>query len=300
MEPLFLTGATGYVGRQLLDILKRRAVTEVRCLTRSAARLSQLVAPLPSWQYIEGTLDSLPSSALVGARTVVHLAAITGKARPALHHAVNQLATERLIEAARDAAVPRFLFVSSVAAAFTDIRHYPYAASKRAAEATVRQSGLDWAIVRPTMVFGPRSPVLAGLARLASAPVGVRFGPADQPVQPIAVTDLAGMLADLALSERLGGVVYGAGGPDVVPLAELLERIRIRLRGARGRWVALPLTLTREILALLEPLLFPVLPLTAGQLASFANEGTATTGGAVQLTGRTPLEQMLAESLDHG
>jgi nucleoside-diphosphate-sugar epimerase len=76
--------------------------------------------------------------ALTGAQTVVHVAATTGKARPAVYERNNVQATRALLEASAAAGVARFVFISSIAAAFPDRRYYPYAESKIAAEAAVR------------------------------------------------------------------------------------------------------------------------------------------------------------------
>ena len=80
---------------------------------------------------------------LAGCETVLHLAAVTGKARTADFHAINAEGTRVLLERARAAGVSRFIFVSSIAAGFADQRHYPYAVSKVEAEQAVLASGLD-------------------------------------------------------------------------------------------------------------------------------------------------------------
>jgi nucleoside-diphosphate-sugar epimerase len=273
--PIALTGAGGFVGRRLLARLDPARHPDLRCLLRQPARL-EAPAGAPRWRAVPGTLDDASALArlLEGATTVIHLAAVTGKARPERYTEVNVQGTERLLEAARRAGVARVLALSSVAAGFADRRHYPYAESKRAMEALLFGSGLPVLVFRPTMILGPGSPVLRGLRTLAAAPVGVRFGAGDLPVQPVHVDDVAEVLAS-ALEQPLAlPAPVGLGGPETLPFRILLERIRERVRGRPGPFLALPLGPVRGALALVEPLLFPVLPLTAGQLASFANPGT--------------------------
>ena len=271
--PVFVTGGTGFVGRRLLPALDRLGL-EARCLVRPSAPPP---APRPHLTIIAGdiTRDGDWTGALSGCDTVLHLAATTGKASPARHQAVNLGGLQRTLAAARRAGVRRFVLVSSVAAAFRDIRFYPYAAAKRAAEAALAESDLDYLIVRPTAVLGPGSPVLASLARLASLPVGVMFGSGRVPVQPVHVDDVAALLARAATLAPLGRRTVDLGGPEVLSMADLLGRIRIAAKGRPGPFLHLPIEPLRTLLGWAEPVLLPILPFAAGQLCSFLNDGRA-------------------------
>ena len=275
MGLLFLTGASGFVGRGLLRHLGETR-TDVTVLTRSPDALQRAVPRAEGWQYFAGdiTRPSTYVGALAGADTVLHLAALTGKAPARDYAQVIHEGTRWLVSACENSEVSRFIFVSTVAAGFRDRRYYPYANAKAQAEEVVRHSRLNWLIVRPTMVFGEGSPVLKGLAVLADAPVGLIPGGGSAMVQPIDRDDLARILSHLA-SEAPGREIIEVGGPDRLTFLDLMRRIRIELRGRPGPMVHLPLELMRRVLAALEPALLPVLPLTAGQLAPFANDGVA-------------------------
>ena len=90
---------------------------------------------------------------------MVHLAALTGRAAPEEYKRVNVDGTSVLLQACKAAKVRRFLHVSTIAAGYPDQRYYPYATTKAQAESLVRESGLDLAIVRPTLVLGEKSPI---------------------------------------------------------------------------------------------------------------------------------------------
>lgn len=66
-----------------------------------------------------------------------------------------------------------------------------------------------------------------------------------------------------------------AGGPERTTVAGLMQRIRAAAQGDPRRFLHLPLGPTRALLGALEPVLFPLLPFTAGQLAFFANPSVA-------------------------
>jgi NADH dehydrogenase len=157
------------------------------------------------------------------------------------------------------------------------------------------RSGLRWTIVRPTMIFGPGSPVLEGLRRLAALPVMPVFGNGRAPVQPIFVDDLAGAVAALLEEPASEGRTIEIGGPEVLSMERLLLRIRRKLGIRNARLVHLPAGPTAAFLGLLEPVLRPLLPVTAGQLASLTSDGTAVPDSLVALwqSGWRKIDEML-------
>lgn len=270
-QTLFLTGATGFVGRQVVTRLDSARFPVVRCLVRPGAASAAQDWSRPGLDIIPGTLED-PASyavALADADVVLHLAAITGRASPRTYRRINVDGTRHLLATGR----ARFVFVSSIAAAFSHTRAYHYAQSKREAEALVRASGRNHVVVRPTMVFGPGSPVVEKLSRLASS--RVVFGTGRVLVQPIDVGDLADLLVTLAATDRLPDDVVEAGGPDVIALDALLAEMRRSAGAAAATFVHLPARPIIEALALLEGLGLRCAPLHAGQLASFVNDSTA-------------------------
>lgn len=214
--------------------------------------------------------------ALSGAHTVFHLAGITGKARPSEYQRNNVDVTRALLDACVRAGVGRFVFTSSVAATFSDRRFYPYAESKIAAEAAVRASPLATTIVRPTMIFGAGSPIQASLERLARLPLIPVFGDGKTRVQPVDVVDVVRVLAGAGADSAAVNATLDIGGPRVLSMDQLITELRTLQGLGNARLLHLPLGLLRWTLAGLEKLgLLPLLPFTAGQLTSFANDGMA-------------------------
>ncbi len=271
---IFLTGAGGFLGSRVLERLSREGSRRIVCLIRGRAPDS---AP-SQVRYVRGDLlePAGYAAALTGCDAVLHMAAATGKHSPAEYLRVNRDGTEALIRQARQSGVGRFLFASTVAVKFHDQFRYYYAQSKQDAEAVVIASGLRWTIVRPAMVLGKNAPVLAGLARLAALPVVPVFGDGRVPVQPVFVDDLADCLAALLDEEEgLDSATLEIGGPEVLTIEDLLLRIRRAGDKPSAPVLHLPLRATAWCLGWMEPFLRPLLPFTAGQLASFSNAGTA-------------------------
>ena len=297
MPALFVTGAGGFVGRRFIDLAAGRTDLRVTALVRNT-----LPDPAPAAvDFVRADLlDPAGLPALDGIDTVVHLAALTGKAPAAAFRRVNVEATTRLLEACRRAGVRRFLFVSSIAAKFTDT-HYPYADSKRDAEAAVRASGLRTVIVQPTIILGPGSPIGERFRTLATAPVVPVFGHGRALIQPIHVDDLARVLLALIERDRFDGETLEVGGPDIIPIEEFLRRVHRSVRGSEPRTLHIPVVPLRALLSLLEKVSIALVPFTAGQLASFSNDGVAVDAGVSGLVrDMRSVDEMIADLVRHG
>jgi nucleoside-diphosphate-sugar epimerase len=185
---VLVTGATGFVGRALLVLLRDQGYAVRAAVRRNGAELPEGIEPVLVGPLEEADTDWRP--ALAGVELVAHLAArvhVMGESGPAAlerFRRVNVEGTRRLAEAAAAAGVRRFLLMSSVKAvgegggtpltettppAPTD----PYGVSKHEAEAAVAAvaltSTMEWVALRPPLVYGPgvgaNFRTLLGLAR---------------------------------------------------------------------------------------------------------------------------------------
>ncbi len=272
VDAVFITGATGFIGRRVMAALGDAPGRSIRCLVRGG----RSVAEGPGVSTVRGDLNRPETFAagLAGTHTVLHLAARTGKGSRRDHFSANCEGTERLVRASREAGVARFINVSSIAATYEHRTAYHYADAKRQAEQIVRSSGLRFVNVRPTFVFGAGSPVGNGLLKLASLPLVPLFGDGSVLVQPIHVDDVAGFLAAALSDVGLDNHDVDLGGSEIVSMKELLMRIRRAAKGSEAAFVRLPGFATMRALAILEPLAGNLLPIGAGQLSAFVNDST--------------------------
>ena len=186
--PLAITGATGFVGQMVLEKLQASG-TQVRALTRRNQASDKCV------HWVSGTLaDEAALAALVGGTSaVIHIAGLTHTPDPEQFEAVNVAGTANVIAACEKAKVKRLVVVSSLAAREPQLS--AYGASKLAAEKLVRASQLDWTIVRPPAVYGPRDTEMFELFR--SAKWGFIPLPPRGATSLIHVADLADLLVQL-------------------------------------------------------------------------------------------------------
>jgi nucleoside-diphosphate-sugar epimerase len=305
MKPsLFITGVGGFVGKQLLAKLDPSSYQTVYCLARRRETVRLPDQAAGKIRVVEGDIlnSGTYEKILENVHTVIHLAAVTGKVKPKEYFRINAYGTLLLLDRCKKAGVKRFLFVSSIAVSFQNKHRYFYAQSKEQAEAYVKASGLAYTILRPTMIMGKSSAVFAGLARLASLPLIPVFGRGELPVQPIYVGDVASALLAVEANPGFNGQVLELGGPEPLPINALLEKIARRQGKENPKTLHLPMGLTVFALSLLERVVYGLLPLTVGQLASFRNNGTAGENALTQtFSGRmTGLDEMIADSLEGG
>lgn len=190
MAVLAITGATGFVGSAALDVALEAGHT-VRALTRRDQTARAGV------EWIKGTLEDTAALAELcsGADAVVHIAGLTNTPDPAEFEAANVTGTDAMIAAAKGAGVKRFVFVSSLAA--REPKLSAYGASKARAETLVEASGLQWTIVRPPAVYGPRDVDMFELFKTAK--MGVVPLPPGGATSIIHASDLARLLVALAV-----------------------------------------------------------------------------------------------------
>ena len=144
-----LTGATGFVGQAVLDEAKRRG-TAIRALTRRQQPSRERL----TWVRGDLTDHAALADLVRGSEAVIHVAGLTNAPDPAAFRAANVEGTAAVIAAMKAARVKLLVFVSSLSAREPGLS--AYGLSKAEAEKLVEASGLDWTIVRPPGVYGPR------------------------------------------------------------------------------------------------------------------------------------------------
>ena len=253
MHKVAITGGTGFVGQALLD-----AAGSADIAVRALARRSQESRGGVEW--VPGGLDDAAAlGALVdGAEAVIHVAGLTTASDPADFERANVSGTLAVIECAVKAGVPRFIFVSSLAAREPGLSRY--GESKARAERLVRASGLDWTIIRPPAVYGPRDDGMLDLFKAARW--GVVPVPPRGSISVIHAQDLARLLLAMIPGgeevthrsfepddgkrggwshDELARAIGWAVGrrPKVLHLSrgmmELAARTDMRLRGSRAK-----------------------------------------------------------------
>lgn len=141
--------------------------------------------------------------------------------------------TKVLIEAARKAGVRRIVHISVTNPAVDDV--LPYFRGKAELERAIRDSGLSYAILRPTVIFGREDILLNNIAWLLKRfPIFAIAGAGDYKVQPVCVEDVA-EIAVRSGSES-GDLIIDTVCPEIFTFDEMVRLIAANI-GSRAHIV---------------------------------------------------------------
>jgi uncharacterized protein YbjT (DUF2867 family) len=271
MATILVTGPSGFVGSHVVPAILG-AGHRVIALVRSDEAAATVLRRLPANQHGavefrtgDVTEPSSLSAALAGADATVHLVAIPrdfdGGASLRL---VNTEGTRNLVAAATEAGVHRFVHLGALGVEDDPSLHY--ASSKAKAEAIVRDSGLDWTILKPSLLWGERDGffnIVANLVRMSPGVVPVP-GSGTSRFQPLAVADLASVIVRALDDPATIRRSYELGGPRQWTYREITSEV---LRGMRARRiiVPMPLPIIRLVAGAAERVRFPF-PVATDQL----------------------------------
>jgi uncharacterized protein YbjT (DUF2867 family) len=263
---ILVTGANGFVGRHVVARLAG-AGNPVRAMVR---RSNAYRAPA-GVEVVEADVtrpETLPA-AVAGVDRVVHAAAITANLKEPYRGAyrlVNGAGTANLAAAARAAGVGRLVLVSGLGT-----RPAPegtYMATRWEMEEAVRQAGIPFVIIQPSVQFGDGAEFIAALARLArSSPVVPVITGAHDRFQPIWIEDVVTATEKALVDDSLLGRALPIGGPEYATFREVVSEICSAM-GKRRLLAPLPVPVARIQARLLG--LLPRPPLTAATLELFS------------------------------
>lgn len=209
---VLVTGATGFTGSRVVPLLLDSG-HEVRCFVRETSDRSQLGTLPVEWVTGDLSDNEALTSALRGVDALVNIASL------GFGHA------ESILRSAKEAGVWRGIFISTTAI-FTQLNADSKSA-RLAAEEAIQASGLDYTILRPTMIYGsPRDRNMWRLIRLLRfSPIIPIFGDGESLQQPVFVDDVAqAVLLALGTDETIGKS-YNIAGKDPLTYNQVIDTV---------------------------------------------------------------------------
>jgi len=284
---VLVLGGTGFIGTALAAELHDRE-HEVSVLARSPEEndvsddVESVVGDVTAYDSIEPSFE--------GVDAVVNLVSLSPLFKtPAgtTHEEVHLGGTENAVEAAESYGVDRFVQMSGLGA--DPDGPTAFLRAKGAAEAVVRGADLEYAIVRPSIVFGDGAEIVPFTKRAKQMfapglPIAPLPGGGKTRFQPIHVDDLVPMLADCADGDDHANVTYELGGPEVLSLAEI-TRLVYRAEGKKMRVVPIPMPIAGLGLRVLGAV--PPFPFGSEQYRSLKVDNTVAEND-VEAFGRSP------------
>ncbi len=214
-----VTGAFGYSGKYIATRLLKEGCC-VRTLTNSVGRANPFAGQVEARPFHWDDLDALADS--VYGATVLYNTYWVRFNYTDFKHAVAVENTLKLFEAAKRAGVSRVVHVSITHP--SEDSPLEYFNSKARLERALIESGLSYAILRPTVLFGKEDILINNIAwALRHLPVFGVFGDGNYRLQPIYVDDLARLVVEQGRSRE--NRIIDAIGPETFTYRELVQTI---------------------------------------------------------------------------
>jgi NADH dehydrogenase len=261
---IFITGGTGFVGGHVVrDLLQRGH--NVRLLMHKRSTECEGV------EQVEGDVTLPFEAAAAGCDAFINLVGIIREfpSRGVTFEKLHVQATENSIAAARHSGIRRFIQMSALGTRPNAVSQYHR--TKFRAEELVRSSGLDWTILRPSLIYGPKDAFITMLAgQLRLAPVMPVIGSGSYRLQPIHADDVA-RCCSLALEmPETFGQSYELCGNNRMGYEELLDAVAAAMGRKPPFKPHLPLGIMQRIIPVMQQL--PQFPITSDQLQMLLEE----------------------------
>lgn len=233
---ILIVGAAGLIG----SAIAARLVSDGRAVTGLARRA--VPADTPALHWVKGDITRMStadwSRTLVGIDAVVNCAGILQDMPGDSSRAVHVDAVANLLAACRAAGIGRYVHLSAIGVERGAVS--PFSAYKSEGDRLVSGSGLNWVILRPSLVLGRR--VYGGSAAiraLAASPLAPEL-PDLGPIQTVQLDDVASTVAFFVRPDSPSGVALDLTGRETLALPEIIALYRRWLGWPPARRIPLP------------------------------------------------------------
>ncbi|MCX8029606.1 MAG: NAD(P)H-binding protein [Brevinematales bacterium] len=268
---IFLTGATGFVGRNTLDKLLQKDV-KIKVLVRNPNKLERILENITPKSYLKNiqvingdiTTPESYSDHLEGVDTVINLVGIIREfPRKRItfwkHHFE---ATKNLVDHSLKHGVKRFIQMSALGVSIKTISQYY--TTKYKAERYVIESFDNWIILRPSIIIGPDgefTKMIYSMIRLGVVPI---IGDGNYLIRPISITTLSNFISYIATDTSINKKEFNLVGPREYTYNEFIDTFALSLGKKNYSKIYLPVSLVKSIARLLGR--FRFFPVTLEQI----------------------------------
>jgi NADH dehydrogenase len=248
--------------------------------------------PADKVEFVQGdtTQPASLETAVQGIDTIVHAAFITADHKQLTenyYEETNVQGTANVIKAAKSAGVKRIIEISGLGT--RPAKPGSYMQGRYLAEKMLKESGLDWTIIQPSVLFGKGAPFIKGLADLIrTAPVVPLIGGGTTKFQPIYVEDVVTVIIKVLEDPvHTTGKTYTIGGPAYYSFTQVIDELLRAMHKPRLKAPA-PKPLVGIGAAVMEAVL-PKPPLTKAAMTLFSFDNITDLHSVERDFGFTPV-----------
>ena len=283
---IYLTGASGFIGRQLARSLHQRGHHVVCAVHRSVVPAAGS-APCDELQSVNYVTDVEPAAwldRLRGVEIVVNAVGLIRERGAESFDALHSRAPMALFTAASSVGCRRVVQISALGA--DENARSRYHRSKKTADDFLATLPVDWVVVRPSLVYGQGGQSARLFTMLATMPWIPTPGGGEFEVQPIHLDDLAEAIVAVVEAPAVQRRVIPLVGPHALRFDDFLAQIRQALGMRPVRFIRIPRVLMRFVAGLLAHV--PGSVLDRETLAMLFRGNTADVRATTELLHREP------------
>ncbi len=286
---VFITGATGFVGRHIVRKLLEEGY-EVHAGVRNLGKLKSLFDDKVKGYEVDFASKEKVRKVLADSNPeyLIHLIGILFEERRKgiTFYKVHTLFSENLFSVAKELSVKKVVFMSALGT--DDEAPSVYHQTKRLAEKYLTSSGLNYTIYRPSMILGPEQRLFSDMDKITKLiPIVALPGGGNYRFQPVDVRDVACAFTKALEDPQTDGKTFELCGSRAVTFKELLEDT-FSLLGRRVLMLPLPKRLMFYMGKLVESVVEPP-PFSSDQILMMWRDNVCSTQALKEVCSKPPI-----------
>jgi uncharacterized protein YbjT (DUF2867 family) len=243
---ILITGASGFIGRNLIASLLESNHSITACIHKSELPFDIKIYKIDFAQMLKIT-DWLPL--LIGIDVVINCVGIIAQNRKHSFDVMHHLAPVALFKACEKTHVKRIIQVSALGA--DDSAMVNYHKSKKHADVYLRSCSLEWFVLRPSLIYGEEGKSYTFFKRLSNLPLIPLMGDGEQLIQPISINRMVAVIEKCIESKQTSKTIDVVGDK---PISYKQWMQQLRSKKAAARFIKIPMNLMKFLSWLLSPL----------------------------------------------
>ncbi|MES0490319.1 MAG: complex I NDUFA9 subunit family protein [Leptospirales bacterium] len=261
-KKVFLTGATGFIGSQVLEVLVRSGY-HICALYRNEKKIPEQLRFHKKIDWVQGEFTDFTSwkEKISGNHIIINCVGIIREKKGSTFQVVHTDIPGHMMNEAQHAKVSHFIQISALGAGSDESIRYFH--TKKVAEDFLVQSGIRYTIFRPSFVFSYNSEAMRLFRKLAMLPLTPVIAGGEYKFEPLFVGDLAQAVCESIFKKKSWNKIIEVGGAEVLTYKEIL-RMLARLESKNITTVSIPFWMAMPGVAIGQYFWF--FPITVDQL----------------------------------
>lgn len=239
---ILLTGASGFIGKQLSHTLIKNGHTVIACSHKKKVQvepnLTQLQVDFMQMRCSEDWFQYLN-----GVDVVINTVGIIAETKNQTFDYLHNLAPVSLFEACVQTEVKRVIQISALGADDTAI--VPYHLSKKLADDALQEMDLEWFILRPSLIVGEGGTSFSLFQKLSNLPIIFLFGDGEQMIQPIEIKEVIATVLRCLDDGVEAKQIIDLVGEEAISYKDWM--MSLRTRKASVRYISVPMLIMMKL-----------------------------------------------------